>query len=128
MQNTSHSLHVVLYHRGPPSCALCSCACTTARPLPTARTSRCPSCPLHLPPCHSPYLLHAPPRHAIITICTASVHAPPLHTSPCYAFVTACAMLLCTLQLHTLPHHPHRSHPCHPPCCNHNHNCGNSTL
>src|SRR6266851_9686526 len=127
MQNTSHSLHVVLYHRGPPSCALCSHACTTAGPLPTACASCCAACPLHLPPRHGPYLLHAPPHRAVVTIRTMSLRTPPLHMSPCCAFITTHAMLLCTLQLHVPPHHPHHSHPCCPPHCNHNHNCGNST-
>src|SRR6266851_4118348 len=127
MQNTSHSLHVVLYHRGPPSCALCSCTCTTAGPLPTACTSRHASRPLHLPPCRGPYLLHVPPRCAVITICTASPHTLPPYTSPRHAFVTTRAMLLCPLRLHAPPRCPHRSHPCRPSCHNHNHNCGNST-
>src|SRR6266851_921050 len=122
MQNTSHSLYVVLYHRGPPSCALCSHTCTTAGPLPTAHTSRRASHPLHLPPCHGPYLLHAPPHHAIITVHTTSPHTPLPHMSPYHAFITAHAMLLCTLWLHTPPRHPHYSHPCCPPHHNHNHN------
>src|SRR5216683_158058 len=126
MQNMSHSLHVVLYHQGPPSCALCSYACTTAGPLPTARASCCASCPLHLPPCRGPYLLHVPPCCAVVTIRTTSLHTPPLHMSPCRAFITAHAMLLCTLRLHAPPHRPHHRHPCHPPCHNHNHNCSNS--
>jgi len=94
MQNTSHSLHVVLYHRGPPSCALCSRTCTTAGPLPTACTSRRASRPLHLPPRRGPY-----------PCCMCHLAVPLSPYIPC----------------HCAPHHRTHHHAMplspHAPCC-----------
>ena len=101
MQNTAHSLHAVLYHRGPPFlCPLWPCTHHPECSLPTARASRRASRPLRSPPCRGPCLLHG---HLTVP----SSPYVPCHCSPRRRTLTlpSSPHALCCRAPHSHTHH-----------------------
>src|SRR5712671_3549282 len=108
-------------------------------------------CPLPVPLVATSHVycpLHMPLRCALVTTCITSPCTLPPHALPCPPLVTTHAMLpytsqshaplrcaccshLCCVSCHarlSYPYRlPHLSHPHHPPCHNHDHDCSNNT-